>query len=194
MNALPILTRRENEIIPESDVLYKAYLVPAKADLLRLGIDEVLAEKIIYRVIDGGETSVIATKPIHYDLVELCKEAGVELSPLITSKLETYSFYLLRFCCTFRSHADTPHPIVWGEMKVTFSTPAGSENPIVFDLCPLEVMDTTHIEKVFGLSPSLEFKPITVSAGQMFKKVVEFTELTPIVTAFGKLSKRAGSI
>ena len=49
MNALPILTRSEDEIIPESDVLYKAYLVPAKMDLLQSGLDEVLAEKIIYR-------------------------------------------------------------------------------------------------------------------------------------------------
>ena len=37
--SLPILTRKESDIIPESEILYKAYLVPAKADLLEMGFD-----------------------------------------------------------------------------------------------------------------------------------------------------------
>ena len=171
---LPIRTRKESELIPESDVLYKAYLIPSEMDLLRLGIDEQLAKKIIYRVIDGGETSVIATKPLCWDLVDFCDKNSLELVPLIRSKVDTYRFLLLSFCCSFRSHSGSPHPFVWGEMSATFSSIAGSGDAIAYDLWPSELTDPILHKKEFGLpnvkigiSDSLTLHQITDFADSM---------------------------
>jgi hypothetical protein len=192
MKTLPILTRGEKEIIPESEKLYEAYLVPDKDELIKLGYDEALAEKIIYRVIDGGETRAKAAKPICYNLVELCNEAGLALSPMITTKLDTHGFYLLRLCCSFISHDGSPHPYIWGEMRVKFTNASGSGEPQVFELIPSEILDGVTVKKEYGLSPTLKFGPIEASTGNIFKKIVEFTDLVPMVTSFGKLTTEAG--
>ena len=192
MNAFPITTRKLGEKIPESEVLYRAYLLPDKADLLRMGIDEALAQKVIYRVVDGGETSVIVGKPIHYNFAELVSETGMDISPLIKLKLKTYDFHLLHFSCAFLSHTYTPHPFVWGEMKVKFSNGTSSDEPIAYDLCPLNVEDSVKVTKEYGLSPSFEFMEISVSTGQIFRKMVEFSELTPTIIPFGKQTSEAG--
>lgn len=194
MNAFPIVARKLDKKIPESEALYMAYLVPDKVDLLRLGIDEVLAQKIIYRVIDGGETTVTAGKPIPYNFLELINEFGIDLSPLIKLKLETHDFHLLRLSCAFISHTYTPHPFVWGEMRLKFSNGISSDEPIAYDLCPLNVKDPVKVIKEYGLSPSLEFKGISVSTDQIFRKVVEFPELVPIIVPFGKQTSEAGWI
>jgi hypothetical protein len=195
MSNLPIITRKENpdlEWIPKSDVLYNAYLVPEVADLLKLGIDQSVAEKIVYRVIDGGETSVIAGKPISYNFLELCNEANVVVSPLVKPFVDSCDFYLVRLCCSFRSHSGTPHPFVMGRMEVTFSKVTDSEEPIVFDMFPIEVTDPMNVVKEVGISTELKFQNISASIGPNFKKVIEYTEITPIVTSFGKQTSVAG--
>lgn len=189
---LPIAARRSGQIIPDSEILYRAYLVPEKSDLLRLGFNEELAEKAIFRVIDGGETPVHAAKPIPYDLIKICRDYDIVLSPLIESKIQTHDFYLLHLSCTFRSHDNSPHPYVWGEMKITLSDPVGSEAPIAYDLCPSTVLDVASIDKEFGLAPSLEFRSLKISLGQILKKAIEFEELSPVVRSFGKLMPVAG--
>lgn len=189
MATIPILTRKMFKLIPESDILYNAYLLPTMTDLVRLGIDEKIAEKIIYRIIDGGETSVIAAKPQYFNLVELYNSSGLVIPPGIKQKLKTHGFYLLDLCCTFKSHTGSPHPFIWGKMFAKFTNVAGQEQPITFDICPLNVNDTTHIEKEFGLSASGNFIGSTLS-GQ-YKTLVEFEEITPIVRAYGKHTSEA---
>lgn len=194
MLQLPILTIRESpelEWILESNILYRVYLLPKKSDLIGLGIDQALAEKIIYRVIDGGETTVIAGKPISYNLLEVYKEVGVDLS-LIKKDINTYDFYLLRNCCSFCSHSGTPHPFISGKMELTFTNTTGSDEPLVFDMCPEEVTDPVKVVRTFGVSTEMKFQNISASVGPSFKKVIEYTDLTPLVTAFGKLTAKAG--
>ena len=185
---LPISKRYVGNI-PDSLVLYRAYLVPNKADLLRDKVDENLAEKIIYRIIDGGETSVIAAKPMPYNLIKLYDDAGLTIPPMIKQKLDKYGFYLIHLICTFRSHEDTPHPFVWGEMKAKFSNLTGPEEPTVFDLCPSSVSDTAHIEKEYGLSASANF--IGISLSGQHKSIVKFDRIIPIITSFGKYRSEA---
>lgn len=189
---LPIVARQADQIIPESELLYRAYLVPTRTDLLEMGYDPELAEKIIYRIIDGGETPVHAAKPIVYDLLELCRLARVAPSPMIQAKLNSHDFHLLQCCCTFRSHDDSPHPYVWGQMQLTFSNVDGGREPIVYDLCPSKVTVNMQVTRKFGLSPAFEFKGIGVSMGTIFESVAEFQELHPVVTSFGKLTSVAG--
>lgn len=175
--------------MPESDILYNAYLLPTTTDLVRLGFDEKMAEKIIYRIIDGGETSVIAAKPQYFNLVELINSAGLDIPPGIKQKLKTHGFYLLDLCCTFKSHTGSPHPFIWGKMFVKFTNVAGQEQPVTFDICPLNVNDTTQIEKEFGLSALGNFIGSTLS--EQYKTLIKFEEIIPIVRAYGKNTSEA---
>jgi hypothetical protein len=189
----PIITKPENYIIPESELLYQAYLVPDKTELLQMGMNESIVDKMVYRVIDGGETPVKAAKPLWFDLIQYYEQnKDKNISPFIQQRLDSHDFYVLSLACTFRSHDDSPHPYIYGEMKFTLSNLTGNEDPIVFDICPSEVNDHATIKKEYGISPSFEFMEVKVSAGQIYRKAVTFTEITPIVTSFGKQLSKAG--
>ena len=192
MSTFPITTLPVDAKIPDADILYRAYLVPDPPQLQSLGLTAGLAEKVTYRILDGGETPVNVGRPIAYDLLPLYEESGVKPSPLISQKLKDFEFRLVKCACAFRSHDGTPHPFVWGQLKITLSSLAGGDAPIAFDVTPDEVTTQAEVSREVGLSPSLEFKDLKLGAGQVYMKAVKFTELRPTLTAFGKQDSVTG--
>jgi hypothetical protein len=167
----------------EGKLLYTAYLLPEEEDLQRR-FNPDISKKIVYRILDGGETWVTAGKPILIPMEDLVNEGNIDPSAEIKAQLRNYRFGYLKLACGFGGHEGTPHPMIQGKMTVTLSCePNNSEEPLGYGWSPKDTMDGLKVAKEYSITPTFDFVPFKMEAG--YKKHIEYTQLEPIITVIG---------
>lgn len=171
---------RWSDLEKEGQLLYTAYILPDKSET-RAKYGTTLAEKIAYRILDGGETWIVAGKPVFISLDKFLQAADITPSAEIVAQKDEYIFGYLKLACGFGGHRGSPHPMISGSMTVTLDCDIG--DPMVYEWLPKDTLDEQSVEKEYSISSSLKFLPFNIGAG--YKKHVEFTQLKPRTIAIG---------
>ncbi len=105
-----------------------------------------------------------------------------KLTRPIRTKLSQADFYLVRLSCSFRPvHRESR--IQWARFRAALLPHSSTgEQPIAFDVFPLQVVQEVKHKIKVTLSPSLKFNEVEASMGSA-EFGIEYTELIPLVSA-----------
>lgn len=129
-------------------------------------------------------------QPQWWNLAHLAVEKGETLPAELSLLLRDADFYLLQLACSFRPQQDSE--VEWARFTAYLQPKAGQENPIAFDLYPLEIYDETLTDVKVRIAPSLKFTPIPevaeveLSPGEAVT-TIEFSKLEPVTIGYGAL-------
>lgn len=101
----------------------------------------------------------------------------------LRAKLSQADFYLVRLACSFRSLYQESR-IQWARFYVSLLPDEHGQAPLAVDLYPLEVFQEVKRQVTLSLDPTLKFREIEVSSGQI-EFGLEYRELLPRISASG---------
>ncbi|MDJ0511424.1 MAG: hypothetical protein QNJ64_19550 [Crocosphaera sp.] len=118
-------------------------------------------------------------EPLIYDLVNLYDDVPKWLA----SQLDKFTFYLVRFACSFRPEIDD---FQFGQARfiVDFRQDLPNSQLVAVEMFPLEVNQKFDHSSKFTLSPNLKFMKVQGSLGGG-EFAVEYSELQPTVIGTG---------
>ncbi len=176
-----------NELEKKGELLYTAYILP-EYSYLKNRFGEEKADKITYRIIDGGETWVTAGKPIFIPMEKILDEIKIVPTYEIKAQMDTYRFGYIKVACGFGGHTGSPHPMIEGRMTVTIFGDSGINEPIVYGWSPLDITTEQKVVKEYSITPSFNMAPIMgneINIEGEYKKHIEYSQLKPFVTVMG---------
>lgn len=118
-----------------------------------------------------------------WDIVAVYEAEACELSGLISTRLDEFSFFLARLAVSFR----LPDRVVVDRARLSVQLePAvtGAGQPLAMELHPLEVLEERTTNVNVEISPSLKFVGVEASIGSV-ALTVAYDELIPAVSAAG---------
>jgi len=144
-------------------------------------------QKLIGPVVSLGQ-------PQCWNLASLAREKGTALPAELALLLRDADFYLLELACSFRPERDCQ--VTWARLDAYLQPKVGQDNPVAFDLYPLEVYNETKTDWKVNISPNLKFGmfegvKIEGSLGEMIT-TINFRKLEPIVVGFGRNQANPG--
>jgi hypothetical protein len=183
---LPGRERDWEKMEETGELLYTAYLLPDEGELRpEFGFD--LAKKIIYRILDGGETWVSVGRPVFNEMGDLIKESGRMPSPEVQASMKSHRFGYLRLHCGFGGHKipPTPHPMIEGRMTINISCePNIDDKPLAYSWIPKDTYDEEKVEREFTVSSNFDLIS-SASAEVGFTKKKETVLYKPRITVVG---------
>lgn len=129
-------------------------------------------------------------KPQVFPLLELYELEGTKPPADIQMLSKTYRFFLVELACSLSAlekdefvNMKFKVDLEWqGADKATLEL----EEPIAYDMYPIEVFDEIEMKYSIGVNPSLKFKTVDVGAASFLKEIA-FRRLVPIITGTGLL-------
>jgi hypothetical protein len=125
-------------------------------------------------------------EPQCWDVADVYRTEQVALPPALASQLDRNAFVVLRLACTLRpgDGARVDHARLTVVLRGADETAA--EQPIAFDLHPMELYDESRRDVKVKLSPSLKFAGAEVSVGEVAVELA-YDVIVPRITAGGSL-------
>jgi len=106
-----------------------------------------------------------------------------KMPPMLRAKLEEADFYLARLACSFRPRRDELE-IEWARFLAHLVPDDTGQQPVAFDLHPLQVTQEIRRNVKVSLSPTVKFMELEAAVGGV-EFGFEYPELQPLVTAAG---------
>jgi hypothetical protein len=144
-------------------------------------------QKLIGPVVTLGQ-------PQCWNLASLAREKGSALPAELALLLRNADFYLLELACSFRPERDSK--VIWARLDAYLQPKVGQENPIAFDLYPLEVYNETKTDWKVNIAPNFKFGVFDSvkfegALGEMIT-TINFRKLEPVVIGFGRNQANPG--
>jgi hypothetical protein len=128
----------------------------------------------------GRELPVVSIgQPESWRLADLFQDG---LPPMLEASRE-HEFRLVRLACSFRPRR-RGEGIEWARFSVQMLPDDAGNQPVAFDLHPLEQVQEVKRNLKVSLSPSLKFKEVEGSLGSL-ETGLEYGELQPTVSGSG---------
>jgi len=129
-------------------------------------------------------------RPQVFSLLELYELEKVAPPADIKSLSKEYNFFLAGLACSLSPNKNDEFVNLKFKVDLGFLGIDGStesnEQPIAYDLYPIEVFEEIKKKRSVGINPALKFKSVEVGTGGLLAEI-SFTKLIPIITAAGLL-------
>ena len=129
-------------------------------------------------------------RPQVFSLLELYELENVGVPAAIQSLSKDYDFFLAELACSLSPKKNDEFVNLKFKIDLGWIGNDGSmeslDQPIAYDLYPVQVFEEVKEKRSIGINPSLKFKSIELGSGGFLAEIA-FTRLVPITTDSGLL-------